>query len=170
MKIGTLFIFSGLPGSGKSTLSKELAKSKSAVFIRVDTIEQGLRDLCGIKVEGEGYRLSYQIAKDNLTLGMNVVADSVNPIELCRREWENVAFESGSRFINIQVICSDKAEHQKRVESRKNEIYGLVPPTWKDVIEREYHTWTVPILTIDTANRSISDCMEELLIKIDQTL
>jgi len=37
-----LYIFSGLPGTGKSTLAKIIARKLNAVYIRIDTIEQGL--------------------------------------------------------------------------------------------------------------------------------
>ena len=80
----TLYIFAGLPGSGKTTLSRQLARRFGAAYLRIDTIEQALRDLCGVAVTGEGYRLSYRVAADNLQLGVSVVADSCNPIELTR--------------------------------------------------------------------------------------
>lgn len=128
-----LFIFSGLPGSGKSTLAQVVAQQFEAVFLRIDTIEQGLRDLCSIDVQGEGYRLAYRIAADNLGLGRNVVADSCNPIELTRREWEQVARDSHADFINIEIICSDASEHRLRVETRVVEVPGRRLPTWRDV-------------------------------------
>ncbi len=65
----TLFIFSGLPGTGKSAIAKELAKILRTTYLRIDTIEQAIRDLCDFKVEGEGYRLSHKVASDNLRLG-----------------------------------------------------------------------------------------------------
>jgi predicted kinase len=34
-----LIIFGGLPGTGKTTISKEVAKRLKAVYLRVDTIE-----------------------------------------------------------------------------------------------------------------------------------
>ena len=37
----------GPPGSGKTALSQRLARDLKAVHLRIDTIEQGLRDLCG---------------------------------------------------------------------------------------------------------------------------
>jgi predicted kinase len=40
-----LFIFSGPPGSGKTTLSQALASRVGAAHVRIDTIEQALRDL-----------------------------------------------------------------------------------------------------------------------------
>ncbi|MFP5386577.1 MAG: AAA family ATPase [Bacteriovoracia bacterium] len=45
MKKGTLIIFSGLPGSGKSTLASLLATHLKATYLRIDTLEQGLKDV-----------------------------------------------------------------------------------------------------------------------------
>ena len=100
--VPTLYIFSGLPGTGKSTLAKLVAQHYRALYLRIDTIEQGLRDLCSLVIQSEGYRLSYRIAGDNLRLGLNVVADSCNPIELTRREWEQTAREAKAEFRNIE--------------------------------------------------------------------
>lgn len=84
MNKAILFIFSGLPAVGKSTFAKSVVKHFGVAYLRIDTIEQGLKDLCRINVEGKGYRLTYRIAADNLQLGNNVVADCCNPIELTR--------------------------------------------------------------------------------------
>ncbi|MCU7818971.1 MAG: AAA family ATPase [gamma proteobacterium symbiont of Lucinoma myriamae] len=141
----TLHIFSGLPGTGKSTLAQELSKRAGFVYLRVDTVEQALRDLCNSKVEGEGYRLSYRIVQDNLKLGLSVIADSCNPIELTRSEWNKVATKSEASFTNIEVICSDISEHRNRVENR------------------EYHTWCSERLVIDTAGKTVCESVQELL-------
>ena len=37
-----LIIFSGLPGSGKSTIAQALAKQLNALYLRIDTIEQAI--------------------------------------------------------------------------------------------------------------------------------
>lgn len=165
-----LFIFSGLPASGKSSLAKIIAKEYNAAYLRIDTIEQALRDLCHIDVQGEGYRLAYRMASDNLRLGHNVVADSCNPINLTRREWEEVAIQSNCRHINIEVICSDKAEHKKRIETRTSEIKGLHFPAWSEIQRREYDIWETERILIDTANRSIEDSFTELQKKIEKLI
>ncbi len=134
-----------------------------AVYLRIDTVEQALRDLCEIKVEGEGYRIAYRIASDNLGLGNSVVADSCNPIDITRNEWNYVAEEFAGNFLNIEVVCTDKNEHRRRVESRKPEIAGLRLPTWQVVENREYHPWKSNRLIIDTASKSIDRCIAELL-------
>ena len=78
-----LIIFSGLPGVGKTTIAREIARATAGVHLRVDSIEQRLRD-AGWHVEGEGYAVAYAIAEDNLRLGRPVIADCVNPWTLTR--------------------------------------------------------------------------------------
>ena len=162
----TLFIFAGLPGSGKSTLAQELAKRIDAAYVRIDTIEQALRDLCAFDVQGEGYGVAYRVAADNLRLGRNVVADSCNPIELTRREWERTAREVGARYVNIEVICSDRTEHRRRVETRPTSVAGLEPPTWENVVTREYHPWSVARIVIDSSGETPTRSIDRLLAEL----
>ena len=74
------FIFSGLPGVGKTTLSKALAVQYRAAFFRIDTIEHGIKELCNFPVHGEGYRLTERIVKDNLLIGNNVVIELLSKV------------------------------------------------------------------------------------------
>lgn len=171
MKTGTLIIFSGLPGSGKSTLASRLATHLKATYLRIDTIEQGLRDVCSIsQVEGMGYRLSYRIAQDNLKIGNIVIADSVNPWTLTRDEWNLVATDVLSQYINIEVICSNPDEHRLRVESRVSSIPGLKLPTWEEVQKRDYQPWVGERLKIDTAGKSIDESLSELIEILEKHL
>jgi predicted kinase len=107
-----LIIFGGLPGTGKTTISKEVSKRIKAVYLRVDTIEQTLKNLEGypdsLVIGSEAYLISYAIAKENLALGLDVIADSVNPIAITRHDWRQVAKEANTSFVEIEFICSDK--------------------------------------------------------------
>jgi predicted kinase len=38
-----LIVFGGLPGTGKTTLAKAVAKRYAAVYLRIDTIEMAIR-------------------------------------------------------------------------------------------------------------------------------
>ncbi len=163
-----LYIFSGLPGVGKSTLAKNIAKLLNAVYIRIDTIEQGLRDLCKFDVQGEGYRLAYKIVQDNLRVGNDVVADQCNPIKLTRGEWVYVAVKNNCDYVNIEIVCSDESEHRKRVENRENEIENMTLPTWQEITERKYDVWDEDRVIIDTANRTVEECTDELMKKINK--
>jgi predicted kinase len=156
-----LYVFGGLPGVGKSTLARSLAEKTGSMYLRIDTIEQNLRS-AGVEVSGpEGYLVSYAIARENLSCGLSVVADSVNPVAITRKAWRAVAADAGAQCVEIEVVCSDTDEHQRRVESRISDIDGLVLPTWQQVIQRDYEPSTAN-LKIDTAGRSIAESLDML--------
>jgi predicted kinase len=152
---------------GKTTLAKALSSRLKAVYLRVDTVEQGLIDLCNYQVEGEGYRLSYRVASDNLEIGNIVVSDSCNPISLTRREWQEVASTKGIPYTNIEVVCSDIEEHRNRIESRGTDIDGLILPNWQQVVEREYEQWESERVEVDTTSRKPEESVIELLGKLN---
>ncbi len=159
-----LIIFAGLPCTGKTTLAKELAHRTGAVLLHIDSIGQAIMDssLPIRSVEEAGYLVGYALAEENLRLGRTVLADSVNPIALTRNAWLAVARRASCSSVEVEAACSDRGEHRRRVESRRPDIAGLTPPTWRDVLEREYHPWIRDRVVIDTAGRTVGQSLEEL--------
>jgi predicted kinase len=151
-----LIVFSGLPGVGKTVIARELARQIGAVYVRIDSIEQALRDSGKIKdsLDDAGYRIGYTIAEDNLRLGRTVIADCVNPLKLTRDAWVHVAKRAGVAVVEIEITCSDGAEHRRRVETRVSDVPGLQLPKWNDVLSREYHSWDREHMVVDTAGCS----------------
>ncbi|MCW3097186.1 MAG: kinase [Chthonomonadaceae bacterium] len=156
-----LYIFGGLPGTGKSTLSRNLALRIRAVHLRIDTIEQALRDTGSLVSGVEGYVVAYRLAADNLRLGLDVIADSVNSIQVTRTAWREVATSVGVPFVEIEVVCSSEAEHRNRVETRLPEIEALQMPTWNEVKSRSYETWNAEVV-IDTAGQTLDESVAAL--------
>lgn len=157
-----LYIFGGLPATGKSELSKFLASSLGAVHLRIDTIEQALKD-CGFSnLYDEGYKVAFALALDNLKNGVSVVADSTNPVAESREAWIDVAREASSPYTEIEIICSNKTEHRKRVETRKTDIPNLILPSWESVTSREYHPWKSASVVLDTAGKTPEQSKQEL--------
>lgn len=163
-----LIVFGGLPGTGKTTLARALARQRGATYLRIDAIEQALRAsgvLAG-EVGAAGYLVAYALTEANLRLGGHVVADAVNPLLVTRDAWRKVAAATGAALVEVEVICSDTAEHRRRVETRSVDIEGLVLPTWEGILAREYEPWDRPHVVLDTAGREVEDALEELRLRI----
>jgi predicted kinase len=159
-----LVVFGGLPGAGKTTLARGLAQQLGATYIRIDTVEQALRDSGALAggVDDAGYRIAYALAADNLRLGISVVADSVNPLKITRDAWGAVAADTGAQVIEIEVVCSDLVAHRRRVEFRQSDIPGLSLPSWQDVLDREYESWDRPHIVVETATTGVDEFLAEL--------
>jgi len=157
-----LVILSGLPGVGKTSIARALAVALAGVHVRIDSIEQALRD-AGLAVYDHGYRVGYALAADNLRVGRTVVADCVNPWPLTRREWQTIASHASARAVNVELVCSDIAEHRRRVESRAADIPGHTVPRWSEVMAHDYRPWDSERLVIDTARLSIPQSVEAIV-------
>ena len=159
-----LIVFAGLPGVGKTTLARGLAAQLRAVHLRIDSIEQALAS-CSLQIspaEDAGYCVGYAVAEENLRLGLTVVADSVNPVELTRSAWHDTACRAEAPVKDVEVVCSDPIEHRRRVEERSADGTGLRLPSWQDVLDRHYDPWAGDRFVLDTAGRSPEVCLRDL--------
>ena len=155
-----LIAFGGLPAVGKSAISMALARRIGAVHLRIDTIEQAMRN-AGFTVSGpEGYLAARDLAQDNLRIGHTVVVDSVNPLTITRDYWHETATSMEVELVEIEVVCSDKREHRRRVESRHADIRGLVLPTWQQILDRRYESWPTAHV-IDTAGIPLEESVSQ---------
>lgn len=163
-----LIIFSGLPGSGKSTIAYTLSEQLNAVYLRVDTIEQAIREAEeGDKEMGSaGYFVAYELARENLKIGSTVITDSVNPMLLTRNAYRDVALSVGVSFLEIEVICSNQVQHRNQVENRNSDINGLNLPDWKAVVSRDYQPWDRNRLILDSATLSVAQSVEKIIAAI----
>jgi hypothetical protein len=100
------------------------------------------------------------LAAENLKLDRTVIADCVNPVLASRQGWRDLTLRYQARLVEVETVCSDPAEHRRRVESRNSDIEGLIQPTWQEVVGRSYEPWDRDRLVLDTAGRSISDLVD----------
>ena len=158
-----LIVLGGLPGVGKTSIARELARQLSAVHVRVDSIEQAIRasGVTVVSLDDAGYRVAYAVAGDNLALGHVVIADSVNPLPVTRTAWLEVARRAYAPAIEVEITCSNQAEHRRRVEGRLSGD-GQAGPTWEEVMTRDYGTWPGANHVIDTAAHTLEQAVAEL--------
>jgi hypothetical protein len=134
------------------------------MHLRIDSIEQAPRDAG--TMDDAGYRVAYAVAADNLRLGRTVITDCVNPVAASRTAWRAIAAAVPAAAIEIEIICSDSAEHRRRVETRSLDLPGLVAPSWAE-IEAEvrrggYEPWDGARIVVDTAGCAVDENVRAL--------
>ncbi|GAB2187354.1 AAA family ATPase [Roseibium sp. LAB1] len=164
---------SGLPGVGKSTVAKTLCQRLPAFLLRVDSVEAALkRSALNIQyAEDAGYLVIAAIAAGNLSLGHDVVADTVNPVAASRKLWMDTARSAAATHLTVEIVCSDVREHRRRVEMRACDVDGLTLPDWQKVKNCDFLPWTEPRLLLDSAVQTVDqsvDTITEAVIALRQ--
>lgn len=146
-----LIVFGGLPGTGKTVVSRAVAERTDAVYLRIDAIEQAIRNFGVQRVGSAGYGVGNAIAGANLMLGHSVVADCVNPVSDSRAAWRETAVTAAVPLVEIELQCSDPVQHRQRVEGRQSDLPGHRCPSWETVSRFGYEPWLGDHLVLDTA-------------------
>ena len=68
--------------------------------------------------------------------------------------------------LKFELICSDKKEHQDRIERRIADIDGHKLPTWNDVLNRDYEHWESISMLVDTSRHTVEEFKKLLSILI----
>jgi predicted kinase len=165
-----LVVFGGLPGTGKTMIAREVARRTDSLYLRIDTIEQSIRntEVLPGEIGVMGYAVAMALARENLVVGQTVVADAVNPMPEARQGWRDIAARVPAPLIEIEIICSDAQEHRYRVESRTSDVAGLIPPTWDQILTRHYVPWHEDHWVIDTARSSAAAAVAAICDRMRQ--
>jgi predicted kinase len=125
-----LIVFAGLPGTGKSSLARAVAREMRAVYLDKDTVKD-----CAVRLAREmkldqghelagplSYELLVDLARDNLSVGLSVVLDSPAGYRLFREKVGRLAQTGKADLKLIECICTDESELRDRVEARGREL------------------------------------------------
>lgn len=160
--MSALVVVAGLPGTGKTTVAREVAARLHWPYLRLDSVEHRITT-AGIVPGTLGYSILYVLAADQLRIGVSVVVESVSPVAGSREAWRDVASGTEAEIVEIEVVCSDQDEHRRRVETRDAGIPGMAMPSWTDIVDRDYEPWASPQHVLDTSDSSVEESVEQVL-------
>ncbi|WP_194948077.1 AAA family ATPase [Actinomyces trachealis] len=161
-----LIVICGLPATGKTTVARLIVEDLKAAYLRVDTIETAIaraQHRRTLITGGEGYEVAYHLAADQLRLSLDVVVECVNPIQVTREAWLEVARRCNVKLLEVELVCSDLEEHRHRLENRTLDVVGMRNPSWQEVQDREYEPWHRKHLQLDTARLRPSESAERII-------
>jgi predicted kinase len=129
----TLVIFSGLPGTGKSTLADCLARKFCWPSLRIDDFAgDNIPEDADFRFWDEKILLLLQIAEEQLKLGVSVIADSIF-MGTDRIHAQEIAKKHSVTFRPIYCYLSDEALWEKRVVERAKQYHDIDVATWKQI-------------------------------------
>jgi predicted kinase len=154
-----LIVFSGLPGTGKSSIAEAAARELAIPVFAKDWLEATLRrnELTGSDEKPLGYaayELLTTLALRQLQLGQSAILDSVASPQPVRAEWRKLADSFGAAWCVVECICSDEAIHRSRLDVRQRGIPGWHELDWSEVerVRAIYSPWSENRLVLDAVN------------------
>lgn len=150
-----LIVFSGLPGTGKSTLAQAAGRQLRAPVFAGDWLLGSLTSFGGYHLDdllGIGEELLTTLAFRQLDLGQSAILDFPAEDPATRTRWETLARAAGAEFRVVVCTCSDQQLHRARLERRERGIPGWHEGgNWANVERRlaRFPPWTGEVLTID---------------------
>jgi predicted kinase len=150
----------GVAGSGKTTLSKEILRRFSAVYLDnnhiVDAFFPDTRNGTGYeKLRPLFYRALYTITEENLKMGNNVLLDVRHVKEMQDPKWRRsikcLAGMTKAKLVVIRCHCSDSVL-RSRLETRGESRDRWKLTHWQEFLTQQPTLTRIPVphLEIDT--------------------
>jgi Predicted kinase len=165
----TLVLLTGPPGTGKSALAEHAADVLGAPVLgwdwamaaltSFDAIQESLATLSPVDHRRVGWSILWNLATAQLRQGRSVVLDGVAR-DGHISETRDIAAAAGADCFVIATLCSDVAEHERRLDGRVRAIPGWHELDWPGVANL-LANWTPPVdadLTLDAMDSLDANC------------
>ena len=137
----TLVIFSGLPGTGKSTLADRLARELRWPLLRIDDVAGKVPSDADYHFWDEKILVLLTIAEEQLKLGVSVIADSIF-MGADRMHAQEIATKHGAIFRPVYCFISDEVLWEKRVAKRFETAQDSNVASWEQI--QHQSQWYAP--------------------------
>jgi predicted kinase len=134
----TLVIFSGLPGTGKSTLADRLARELRWPLLRIDDVVGEVPENPNVAFWDSKVAILLGLAQTQLELGLSVIVDSVF-MNMDRDHAQELARKYQARFLPVFVFVSDENVWKERVTTRSSELNHKDMATWEQIQHQRGH-------------------------------
>lgn len=118
----------GFPGSGKSTLSREIAKHTNAVIIDHDIVKSALLqslEAYHVQTDAAGhisYSIEWSLIDFHLSQGHSVILDSPCFYEEMLQKRKDLCEKYGAQYKYIECYLNDRKEINRRLKNRERMI------------------------------------------------
>ena len=138
-----LYLFCGLPGTGKTTVAKELASLTGGMVLRTDEIRKQL--MSDPQYSPEEKRLVYdamlRTAGSMLRAGAVVILDATFHLRKEREAAKEIARKAGAECVVIEVKCDEETVRKilRKREAKSDEsdadfeVYKKIEKEWEPV-------------------------------------
>lgn len=167
---GKVLWFTGLSGSGKSTIAEALERKlfDLGYFVKVldgDNIRSGINNNLGFSLEDreENIRRIAEVSKLFLESGVIVICSFVSPTRKIRKLAQEIIGTSDfyEIFVNTPLeICEKRDVKGLYKKARAGEIKGFTG------IDSPYEPPETPFLNIKTEHASVKECVEKIVESI----
>ena len=168
---GTMLWFTGLSGSGKSTIAIALERElhKRGLLCRIldgDNIRTGINANLGFSAEDrcENIRRVAEVAKLFVDTGIITIAAFVSPTEELRNIAERIIGQADFKEIYISTPieeCERRDVKGLYARARKGEVKNFTG------ISTPFEAPQHPALSLDTSRLSVEECVNSLLHLLD---
>lgn len=183
----TLILMTGLMGSGKSVIARELSRITGVSIIQMDVIRKELCDLAPTERRledfGQGiysedfthrvYEKSLATAKEILSSGKSVIIDASYKRKAHRMAACNMARSMNADFFLLECVCSDSCARERlaqRIQDENEASDGR--PEIYDAQKKDYDAVSEfpssEHLKLDTT-APLSDCIDQVIALLSKT-
>jgi len=152
-----LILFSGRPGTGKSSLAEAVGIHLSIPVFAKDWLEASLlrSEIIASNPDkplgSAGYELMTTLAERQFLLKQSVILDSVAGTQSIRETWRRLCGQYQADWRVIECVCSDESLHRSLLTKRQRKIPGWHELEWEDVekAKKYYRPWEEERLVLD---------------------
>lgn len=134
----TLVIFSGLPGTGKSSLAYKLAQKLHWPLLVIDDVIGKVPENPDLAFWDSKVAVLLDLLETQLSLGLDVVVESVF-MNMDRYHAQELARKYHARFLPVYTFVSDDEIWKERVTARYKNLNNENVATWDQVQHQREH-------------------------------